>query len=119
MIESISKITGFTPVKYLKLTEDQRLTSCYVKTDFLENFSKEEFTRVLWCDEIKEKISEGYNYIIEQQVMYKSLVDFLELPETDHYAETCVFTDKDTGQPCYKTGIKMVKYFLQLRLVKI
>lgn len=47
MIESISKITGFTPVKYLKLTEDQRLTSCYVKTDYLENFSKEEFTRVI------------------------------------------------------------------------
>lgn len=119
MIESISKITGFTPVKYLKLTEDQRLTSCYVKTDYLENFSKEEFTRVILCDEIKEKISEGYNAIIEQQVIYKSLVDFLELPETDHYAEQHAFTDKATGQPFYKTGIRMVKYFVQLRLAKI
>lgn len=119
MIESISKITGFTPVKYLKLTEDQKLSSCYVKTDFLENFSKEEFTRVLLCDEVKEKISQGYNAIIEQQVIYKSFVDFLELDETDHYAEHCEFTDKATGQPFYKTGIKMVKYFIKLRLAKI
>lgn len=72
----------------------------------------------LFC-EIKEKISEGYNAIIEQQVIYKSLVDFLELPETDHYAEQHVFTDKATGQPFYKTGIRMVKYFVQLRLAKI
>ena len=119
MIERISKITGLIPVKYMDLTKEQKESNCFIHTECFDNFSEEEFARILSSDEIKNKMTEGYGSIVVQNVICRKIVDFLELPEECYISDSIKFTDPDTGQPYYRNGICISKYFLILRLIKL
>lgn len=119
MINRISKITSLIPVNYMDLTKEQKESNWFIHTECFDNFSEEEFVRILSSDEIKNKIAEGYRHIVNQNVICRKIVDFLELPEDCYVSDSIKFTDPDTAQPYYRNGICISKYFLVLRLIKI
>ena len=119
MINRISKITGLIPVNYADLTKEQKENSCFIHTECFDNFSEDEFARILSSDEIKNKIADGYSHIVDQNVICIKIFDFLELPEDCYISDSIKFTDPDTAQSYYRNGICISKYFLLLRLIKL
>ena len=109
MIEKISKITGLIPIKYSELTEEQKLNNIFIHSPCLDNFTDEEiFHKVCHCTNLLKKIEEGYNHIIDQEVLQKQLHSFLEVPLGTNLSELKTFAQADTGQPIEKKRVVYV-----------
>lgn len=120
VLEKVLNITGLIPVKYTDLNDEQKNSIVHIHTEYLENFSDEEFKRVLDNLELKELIKNGFNAIIANGLIYRKRLDFIEVSETlETNGKNVTFIKVDTGQPYEKYGFEIIKHFLHLRICKI